>query len=141
VRPTEKSRSPLNGSTSTPRGRTSTTVRSTTPYRNVTLAMPEPLGVIGIVSPEKESPLLGFDDRTTGSSHGNRVVIVRRRESTGRDRFYQVLDTSDLPGGDQLVTGAGGQAAFSLRTTMWMVSGTSGTPSCRRRLNSSLPGT
>src|SRR5690606_12464068 len=30
-----------------------------TPYRNVTLAMPEPIGVMGVLCPE-EAPLLGF---------------------------------------------------------------------------------
>jgi aldehyde dehydrogenase (NAD+) len=79
-----------------------------TPYRNVTLAMPEPLGVIGIVSPE-ESPLLGFVSTALPAvAMGNAVVIVPSAVNPlAATDFYQVLDTSDLPEGViNIVTGA-----------------------------------
>jgi aldehyde dehydrogenase (NAD+) len=47
-----------------------------TPFRNVTLAMPEPLGVIGIVCPES-APLLGFVSTVMPAiALGNAVVAV-----------------------------------------------------------------
>lgn len=79
-----------------------------TPYRNVTLAMPEPLGVIGIVSPP-ESPLLGFVSTALPAvAMGNTVVVVPSAANPlAATDFYQVLDTSDLPEGViNLVTGA-----------------------------------
>ena len=71
-----------------------------TPFRNVTLAMKEPLGVIGIVAPE-EAGLLGFISTVMPAiSMGNRVVVVPSRHyALLATDFYQVLDTSDLPGG------------------------------------------
>jgi aldehyde dehydrogenase (NAD+) len=78
-----------------------------TPFRNVTLAMKEPLGVIGIVAPE-ESGLLGFVSTVMPAiAMGNRVVVVPSQHySLLATDFYQVLDTSDLPGGVvNIVTG------------------------------------
>ena len=71
-----------------------------TPFRNVTLAMREPLGVIGIVAPE-EAGLVGFISTVMPAiSMGNRVVVVpSQRYALLATDFYQVLDTSDLPGG------------------------------------------
>jgi len=71
-----------------------------TPFRNVTLAMKEPLGVIGIVAPE-EAGLLGFVSTVMPAiAMGNRVVVVPSRHyALLATDFYQVLDTSDLPGG------------------------------------------
>jgi aldehyde dehydrogenase (NAD+) len=71
-----------------------------TPIRNVTLAMKEPLGVIGIVAPE-ETGLLGFISTVMPAiAMGNRVVVVPSRHyALLATDFYQVLDTSDLPGG------------------------------------------
>jgi aldehyde dehydrogenase (NAD+) len=71
-----------------------------TPVRNVTLAMKEPLGVIGIVAPE-EAGLLGFISTVMPAiAMGNRVVVVPSRHyALLATDFYQVLDTSDLPGG------------------------------------------
>jgi aldehyde dehydrogenase (NAD+) len=78
-----------------------------TPFRNVTLAMPEPLGVMAVVCPE-EWPLLGLLSTTLPPiAMGNRVVAL----PSGRwpllaTDLYQVLDTSDLPGGVlNIVTG------------------------------------
>ena len=71
-----------------------------TPFRNVTLAMKEPLGVIGIVAPE-EAGLLGFISTVMPAiAMGNRVVVVPSMHyALLATDFYQVLDTSDLPGG------------------------------------------
>jgi aldehyde dehydrogenase (NAD+) len=75
-----------------------------TPFRNVTLAMKEPIGVIGIVPPE-EAGLLGFISTVMPAiAMGNRAVVVPSRHyALLATDFYQVLDTSDLPGGDQEV--------------------------------------
>jgi aldehyde dehydrogenase (NAD+) len=78
-----------------------------TPYRNVTLAMPEPLGVMAVVCPE-EAPLLGFMSAVVPPlCLGNRVVAVpSARAPLAATDLYQVLDTSDLPGGAlNIVTG------------------------------------
>jgi aldehyde dehydrogenase (NAD+) len=71
-----------------------------TPFRNVTLAMKEPLGVIGIVAPE-EAGLLGLISTVMPAlAMGNRVVVVPSQHyALLATDFYQVLDTSDLPGG------------------------------------------
>lgn len=78
-----------------------------TPMRAVTLAMKEAQGVIGIVAPE-EAGLLGFISVLLPAiAMGNRVVIVPS-QSTGllATDFYQILDTSDVPGGVvNIVTG------------------------------------
>jgi aldehyde dehydrogenase (NAD+) len=78
-----------------------------TPMRNVTLAMPEPIGVIGIVAPD-EGPLLALLSMILPAiAMGNRVVVVP--SETGpllATDLYQVFDTSDLPGGVvNIVTG------------------------------------
>jgi aldehyde dehydrogenase (NAD+) len=78
-----------------------------TPIRNVTLAMKEALGVIGIVAPE-EAGLLGLISTIMPAiSMGNRVVVVPSQQyALLATDFYQVLDTSDLPGGVvNIVTG------------------------------------
>ncbi|HEX6434988.1 MAG TPA: aldehyde dehydrogenase family protein [Gemmatimonadales bacterium] len=78
-----------------------------TPFRNVTLAMPEPIGVLGIVAPE-EWPLLGFISTVLPAiAMGNPVVAIpSTRAPLIATDFYQVLDTSDLPAGVvNIVTG------------------------------------
>jgi len=78
-----------------------------TPFRNVTLAMREALGVIGIVAPE-EAGFIGLISTVLPAvAMGNRVVVVpSRRYALLATDFYQVLDTSDLPGGViNIVTG------------------------------------
>ncbi len=78
-----------------------------TPLRSVTLAMPEPIGVIGIVAPD-EGPLLAFLSLVLPAiAMGNRVVVVPSETAPllATD-LYQVFDTSDLPGGVvNIVTG------------------------------------
>jgi aldehyde dehydrogenase (NAD+) len=78
-----------------------------TPLRNVTLAMPEPIGVMGLVCPE-DSPLLGFVSLVAPAiAMGNTVVVVpSEKHPLSATDFYQVLETSDLPGGVvNIVTG------------------------------------
>jgi aldehyde dehydrogenase (NAD+) len=78
-----------------------------TPFRNVTLAMPEPWGVLGIVCPET-TPLLGFLSLVLPAiAMGNTVVAVpSARYPLAATDLYQVFDTSDLPGGViNIVTG------------------------------------
>jgi aldehyde dehydrogenase (NAD+) len=78
-----------------------------TPFRNVTLAMPEPIGVLGVVCPEGPS-LLGFVSVVLPAiAMGNTVVAVPSPSAPllATD-FYQVLDTSDVPPGVvNIVTG------------------------------------
>jgi aldehyde dehydrogenase (NAD+) len=79
-----------------------------TPFRNVTLAMPEPLGVMGIVCPES-FPLLGLVSTVLPAvAMGNTVVAVpSAKNPLVATDFYQVLDTSDVPGGViNIVTGS-----------------------------------
>ncbi|MBK8654508.1 MAG: aldehyde dehydrogenase family protein [Haliscomenobacter sp.] len=78
-----------------------------TVLRNVTLAMPEPIGVMGIICPD-ESPLLGFLSAVIPAiAMGNRVVAVPSESfPLSATDVYQVLDTSDVPGGVlNIVTG------------------------------------
>jgi aldehyde dehydrogenase (NAD+) len=78
-----------------------------TPVRGVTLAMNEPVGVIGIAAPE-EYPLLGFVSVVAPAiATGNTVVAVpSERHPLAATDFYQVLDTSDVPAGVlNIVTG------------------------------------
>ncbi len=78
-----------------------------TKSRHVTLAMNEPFGVMGLLCPE-EMPLLGFVSLVMPAiAMGNRVVVVpSARQPFSATDFYQVLDTSDVPGGVvNIVTG------------------------------------
>ncbi|MCR9161027.1 MAG: aldehyde dehydrogenase family protein [Nannocystaceae bacterium] len=77
------------------------------PLRNVTLAMHEPIGIVGVVCPD-ERPLLSFLSLVAPPiAMGNRVVVVpSERHPLAATDLYQVLDTSDLPGGVlNIVTG------------------------------------
>ncbi|MBO9405709.1 MAG: aldehyde dehydrogenase family protein, partial [Thermomicrobium sp.] len=78
-----------------------------TPYRNVTIAMNEPIGVMGIVC-GNEAPLLGFVSAIAPAiAMGNTVVVVpSERWPLAATDLYQVFDTSDVPGGVlNIVTG------------------------------------
>ncbi len=77
------------------------------PLRGVTLAMNEPLGILGIVCPD-EAPLLAFVSLAAPAvAMGNRIVAIPSpTHPLSATDFYQVLDTSDLPGGViNIVTG------------------------------------
>ncbi len=66
----------------------------------MTLAMNEPWGVMGIVCPD-EAPLLSLVSLILPAiAMGNRTVVVpSSRHPLIAGDFYQVLDTSDVPGG------------------------------------------
>ncbi len=70
------------------------------PFRNVTLAMNEPVGTIGIIAPTEE-PLLGLLSLLLPAiAAGNTVIAVpSERYPLIMSDLYQVFDTSDLPGG------------------------------------------
>ena len=79
-----------------------------TTFRNVTLAMKEAIGVVGAVCPQAH-PLLGFVSCVLPLvAVGNAVVVVPSEVGPllATD-LYQVLDTSDVPGGVvNIVTGS-----------------------------------
>ncbi|MGQ3075225.1 MAG: aldehyde dehydrogenase family protein [Ferrovibrionaceae bacterium] len=78
-----------------------------TKARHVTLAMPEPFGVMGISCPD-EMPLLSLVSLIVPAiALGNRVVATpSQRHPLIATDFYQVLETSDVPAGVvNLVTG------------------------------------
>jgi len=70
------------------------------PFRNIALAMHEPVGTIGIVCPV-DLPLLGFLSLVMPAiAVGNTVVaIASEAYPLIMGDLYQVLETSDLPGG------------------------------------------
>ena len=77
------------------------------PARAIAAAMVEPLGVLGIVAPDTQ-PLLGSVALLAPAiAMGNTVVLVpSSRSPLSMTDFYQVLETSDVPGGVvNIVTG------------------------------------
>ncbi len=77
------------------------------PIRGVTLAMPEPIGAIGIAAPEA-NPLLGFVSLVAPAvATGNTVVAIPSpTHPLSATDFYGVLETSDVPDGViNIVTG------------------------------------
>ncbi len=75
--------------------------------RHVTLAMNEPLGVMGIICPE-EAPLLSMVSLLAPTlAMGNRVVMLAsQKHPLIAGDFMQVLETSDVPAGVvNLITG------------------------------------
>jgi aldehyde dehydrogenase (NAD+) len=86
------------------------------PFRNVALAMKEPIGTLGILCPV-DTPLLGFLSLVMPAiCTGNTVVAVPSEKNpliTGD--LYQVFETSDLPGGVvNMVTGRAGELLKTL---------------------------
>lgn len=78
-----------------------------TVFQNVTLAMPESIGVLAIICPS-EFPLLGFVSTLLPAiAMGNSVVIIPSEKSPlSATDFYQILETSDVPAGTvNIVTG------------------------------------
>jgi aldehyde dehydrogenase (NAD+) len=78
-----------------------------TPIRNFTFAVHEPIGTVGIVCPDAW-PLLALCSAVAPAvAMGNAVVVVpSERHPLAATDLYQVLDTSDLPGGVvNIVTG------------------------------------
>jgi aldehyde dehydrogenase (NAD+) len=79
----------------------------TPPFRNVSVAMHEPVGTLGVICPS-EAPLLGFLSVVMPAiAVGNTVVAVPSEAyPLIMGDLYQVFDTSDLPGGAvNIVTG------------------------------------
>ena len=77
------------------------------PLRGVALALPEALGVVGVVCPP-EAPLLAFTSLVAPLiALGNRVIVVPSGPAAlVATDFYQVLETSDVPAGVvNIVTG------------------------------------
>jgi aldehyde dehydrogenase (NAD+) len=88
------------------------------PMHGITVALNEPVGVIGVICPN-EAPLLGFISLVAPAlALGNRVIAVpSEAHPLAATDLYQVLDTSDLPGGAlNIVTGSADELARTLAT-------------------------
>jgi aldehyde dehydrogenase (NAD+) len=86
------------------------------PIRGVAIAMNEPCGVIGALCPD-EAPLLGLISvMAPAIAMGNTCVLVPSDPfPLAATDFYQVLETSDLPGGVvNIVTGSHAELAKPL---------------------------
>ncbi|MDO9527321.1 MAG: aldehyde dehydrogenase family protein [Gemmobacter sp.] len=86
------------------------------PIRGVALAMNEPVGVVGVICPD-EAPLLGFvTPMAAAMALGNTSILVPSRAfPLAATDLYQVIDTSDVPGGVvNIVTGNGAELAKTL---------------------------
>jgi len=78
-----------------------------TTLRGVTVAVNEPIGVVGIACPD-DYPLLAFVSLMAPAiARGNTVVVLpSEKHPLSATDFYQVLDTSDVPAGVvNIVTG------------------------------------
>ena len=99
------------------------------PIRGVALAMKEPVGIIGAICAD-EAPLLGLITAMAPAiAMGNRVVLAASEPyPLAATDFYQVLDTSDVPGGVvNILTGCHGDIAPALAShlnvdAMWSFS-------------------
>ena len=104
-----------------------------TPIRNVTLAMPEPIGVMAIMLPD-DQPLLAFCTLVaTAFAMGNALVVVPSpQHPMSVTDLYQVLETSDVPHGTiNIVTGDRDELAKTLAEhddvdAMWYAGSTAG---------------
>ena len=86
------------------------------PMRGVALAMNEPVGKIGAFAPD-DSPLLGLVSIVGASmAMGNRLTVVASEAfPLAATDFYQVLETSDVPGGVvNILTGSHDELALQL---------------------------
>jgi aldehyde dehydrogenase (NAD+) len=86
------------------------------PGRNITIAMPEPLGAVGILAPDG-APLLGLLSLILPAiAMGNSVVAVPSETyPLIQGDLYQLLDTSDVPAGVvNLVAGRPAELAKTL---------------------------
>ena len=70
------------------------------PFRGIALAMREPIGTVGVLCPD-DFPLLGLVSLLAPlMATGNRAVLVASEPyPLAATDLYQVLDTSDVPGG------------------------------------------
>jgi aldehyde dehydrogenase (NAD+) len=86
------------------------------PFRNIAIAMNEPMGTVGVICP-REAPLLGFLSLVMPLlAAGNTVIAVpSERYPLIAGDLYQLFDTSDLPGGAMnIVTGYASQLLKTL---------------------------
>jgi aldehyde dehydrogenase (NAD+) len=86
------------------------------PIRGVALAMKEAVGTIGILCPD-EAPLLGLISTVAPAiAMGNRIVAVASEAfPLAATDFYQILETSDVPGGVvNILTGSHAELAPTL---------------------------
>jgi aldehyde dehydrogenase (NAD+) len=85
------------------------------PFRNVALAMKEPVGAIGVVCPT-DAPLLGFLSLVMPAiATGNTVIAIpSEKYPLIAGDLYQVFETSDLP--DGVINIVTGRAAELLKT-------------------------
>jgi len=85
------------------------------PFRNVALAMKEPVGTIGVVCPT-DAPLLGFLSLVMPAiATGNTVIAIPSEQyPLIAGDLYQVFETSDLP--DGVINIVTGRAAELLKT-------------------------
>ncbi len=77
------------------------------PFRNIAIAMNEPIGTVGVLCP-LEAPLLGFLSTVLPVlAMGNTAVVIPSEAyPLIAGDLYQLFDTSDLPGGAvNIVTG------------------------------------
>ncbi len=77
------------------------------PFRNIAIAMNEPVGTVGLICPA-EAPLLGFLSLAMPLlAMGNTVIAVpTEKYPLIAGDLYQLFDTSDMPGGTiNIVTG------------------------------------
>ncbi len=119
-----------------------------TPLRNVTLAMPEPWGVVAVACPD-EAPLLAFVSLVLPAvAMGNRVVAIPSpRWPLAATDLYQVLDTSDLPGGViNILTGDRDELATVLArhdavAAMWYLGSAAGSAAVERESIGNLKAT
>lgn len=86
------------------------------PFRNIAIAMNEPIGTVGVICPA-DTPLLGFLSLVMPLlAVGNTVIAVPSEKYpliTGD--LYQLFDTSDMPGGAvNIVTGVVSQLLKTL---------------------------
>ena len=90
------------------------------PIRGVALAMKEPVGNIGVFCDDAQ-PLVGLVSAMAPAiAMGNRVILVASEPfPLAATDFYQVLDTSDVPGGVvNIVTGSHTELAPALASHM-----------------------
>ncbi len=90
------------------------------PIRGIALAMNEPCGVIGAIAPD-DVPLLGLISvMAPAIAMGNTCVLVPSEVfPLAATDLYQVLETSDLPGGVvNIVTGSHAELAKTLAAHM-----------------------
>ncbi len=119
-----------------------------TPIRNVTLAMPEPWDVMGLSCPD-EAPLLAFISLVMPAvAMGNRVVVTpSTRHPLVVTDLYQVLDTSDVPGGVvNIVTGDQDELAEVLAkhdevAALWYIGSAEGSAAVERASTGNLKAT